>query len=116
MHKKIGQEKFQGFVKECLIERSKSNNDPIHRNQLKLFGCTVKQKTNKGKQQLASLKCDVGLFPRLYIGCQTRDGNIVFFFWHETKPVILVGASTLVLKVTYSCACKLFLKFILKHL
>ena len=31
-------------------------------------------KTNK--QRLTSLKSDVGLFSRLYIGCQTRDGNL----------------------------------------
>ena len=39
----------------------------------------------KGKQQLTSLKSDVGLFSRLYIGCQTRDGNLEEFFRHENQ-------------------------------
>ena len=32
-----------------------------------------------------SLKCDVELFSRLYIGCQTRDGNLDDFFRHENQ-------------------------------
>ena len=35
---RIGQEQFQAFSTECLIERSKSIDDVIHRNKLKLFG------------------------------------------------------------------------------
>ena len=36
-------------------------------------------------KQLTSLKSDVGLFSRLYIGCQTRDGNLEEFFRHENQ-------------------------------
>ena len=35
--------------------------------------------------QVASLKCDVELFSRLYIGCQTREGNLEEFFRHENQ-------------------------------
>lgn len=34
---------------------------------------------------MASLKSDVGLFSRLYIECQTRDGNLEEFFRHENQ-------------------------------
>ena len=34
---------------------------------------------------MASLKSDVGLFSRLYIGCQTREGNLEEFFCHENQ-------------------------------
>ena len=34
---RIGQQQFQGFIKEYLVERSKSVDDVIHRNKLKLF-------------------------------------------------------------------------------
>ena len=34
---------------------------------------------------MASLKSDVGLFSRLYIGCQSRDGNLEEFFRHENQ-------------------------------
>ena len=37
---------------------------------------------SKGKQQLISLKPDVGLFSLLYIGCQIRDGYLREFFRH----------------------------------
>ena len=40
---------------------------------------------SKGKLQVASLKCDVELFSRLYIGCQTREGNLEEFFRHENQ-------------------------------
>ena len=35
--------------------------------------------------QVASLKCDVELFSRLYIGCQTREANLEEFFRHENQ-------------------------------
>ena len=35
--KKIGQEQFQAFTRECLVERTKSINDAIRRNKLKVF-------------------------------------------------------------------------------
>ena len=64
--RRIGQEHFQTFVKEYAID------DVIHRNKLKLFKSTTQNSLSKGMLQLASLKCDVELFSRLYIGCQTR--------------------------------------------
>ena len=83
--RKISQEHCQAFIKERLIERSSSIADVIHRNNLKLFGCATKRKASKTKQQLTSLKYDVGLFSRLYISCQTRDGNLEEFFRHENQ-------------------------------
>ena len=80
----IGQNQFDAFTKECLVDRTKSIDDTIHRNKLPLFGTPV-SKASKGKQQLNSLKCDVELFSRLYIGCQTRDGNLEEFFRHENQ-------------------------------
>ena len=61
--RRIGQEQFQAFSRECLIERSKSIDDVIHRNKLKLFGSACKKNVSKGNKQLAS---DVGLFSQLY--------------------------------------------------
>ena len=34
---------------------------------------------------MKSLKNDVDLFSRLYIGCQNRDGNLEEFFKHENQ-------------------------------
>ena len=63
---RIGQEQFQTFVKERLIERSKAIDDVVHRNRLKLFKSTTQKSASKGMLQVASPKCDVELFSRLY--------------------------------------------------
>ena len=81
---KIGQEQFDEFTKERLIERTESIHDIIRRNKLPLFGTSV-CRAHKGKQQLTNLKNNVELFSRLYIGCQNRDGNIDEFFRHENQ-------------------------------
>lgn len=61
--------------------------DTIHRNKLPLFSTPASRasRASKGKQQLNSLKCDVEFFSQLYIGCQTRDGNLDEFFRHENQ-------------------------------
>ena len=74
--KKIGQEQCQAFTRECLVERTKSINDAIRRNKLNVFNTSTPRSVSKGKQQLASLRNDVALFSRRYIGFQTRDGNL----------------------------------------
>ena len=94
--KKIGQEQFQAFTRECLVERTKSINDAIRRNKLKVFNTSTPRSVSKGKQQLASLRNDVALFSRHYIGCQTRDGNLEEFFRHENQaypPALSDGES-----------------------
>ena len=94
--KKIGQEQFLAFTRECLVERTKSINDAIRRNKLKVFNTSTPRSVSEGKQQLASLRNDVALFSRPYIGCQTRDGNLEEFFRHENQacpPALSDGES-----------------------
>ena len=43
---------------------------------------------HEGKQQLTSLKSDVQLFSRLYIGCQTCDGDLDEFSAMKINPVL----------------------------
>ena len=81
---RIGEEQFQAFVNERLIERSKAIDDVIHHNKFKLFN-TIQRRVSKSKLQVAFLKCDVELFSKLYIGCQTREGNLEEFFHHENQ-------------------------------
>ena len=94
--KKINQEQFQAFTRECLVERTKSINDAIRRNKLKVFYTSTPRSVSKGKPQLASLRNDVSLFSRPYTGCQTRDGNLEEFFRHENQacpPALSDGES-----------------------
>ena len=83
--KQIGQDQFEAFSKECIVDRTKSIEEAIHRNKLPLFATKRGPKIPKGNQQVKSLKNDVALFARLYIGCQTRDGNLEEFFRHENQ-------------------------------
>ena len=72
--KQIGQDQFEAFSKECIEDRTRSIEEAIHRNKLPLFATKRGPNMPKGNQQVKSLKNDVALFARLYIGCQTRDG------------------------------------------
>ena len=81
---RIGEEQLQAFVKECLIERSKAI-DVIHHN--KIFNA-IQTSASKIKLQVASLKCDIELFSRLYNGCCTREGkNLEYFFIMKIKLI-----------------------------
>ncbi|KAL8620123.1 hypothetical protein ACOMHN_052065 [Nucella lapillus] len=83
--KRIGEEQFEAFTRECLLDRTKAVDDPIPRNKLKVFSTSAPRSQSKGQQQLASVKNDRELFARMYIGCQTRDGNLEEFFRHENQ-------------------------------
>ena len=71
-------------MKERLIEKAVSINDSIHRNNLKVFDRSKRSSSMEGKQ-VTTLKNDVGLFARLYIGCQNSGGNLEEFFRHENQ-------------------------------
>ena len=63
---KVGQQQFQTFTKECLVERTKPIDDTMHRNRLKLFIGSTTKMASKKKQQLTSMKSDVELFSTLH--------------------------------------------------
>ena len=66
---KIEEQQFKNFVKERFIDRSKLITDPLKKNNLATF-------STQGKK----------LFSRLYIACQSRDGNVEEFFKYENQP------------------------------
>jgi hypothetical protein len=67
-----------------LVERKKSLYDPIRKNKLHLFS-TPAPKKSKTSEQVSSLKSNCVLFARLYISCQSRDGDLDEFFKHENQ-------------------------------
>lgn len=83
--RQIGELQFEAFTRECLIDRTKPVDDTIPRNKIKVFGASTVRSISKQKQKLASVKQDMVLFSRLYIACQTRDGNLDEFFRHENQ-------------------------------
>ena len=84
--KQIGQKKFEACRNICLINRTKTIDEPMEKNKLHRLGTHRKPKVPKGKE--ASVKNDVALFARLYIGCQNRDGNMGELFCHENQACL----------------------------
>ena len=48
-----------------------------------------KSSTSKEKMKLQSVKTDCQLFSKLYIGCQSRDGDLDEFFHMKIKALLL---------------------------
>ena len=78
--RKIGEEQFKTFMKERLVERNKPITEPIKKNNFPTFNVLSKKVVSKDKAKVGVLKQDLALFSRLYISCQTRDGNLEEFF------------------------------------
>src|SRR5208282_5681986 len=71
-----GQAQYSDFVKDRLVDRSVSIYAPLKRNKLALFTSQRSSRLTKSNQRLKSVQNDCGLFLRLHIGCQTRNGNL----------------------------------------
>lgn len=76
------------FVNVRILSNTKSFYDTIKKNNISLgiFKAGTKKVLTKTKSQLNSMKSDVQLFSRMYIACQSRDGNLDNFFEHENHP------------------------------
>ena len=83
-----GQEQYIAFVNERLWERKVPVTAHMSRNKLSLLKQTGSRLKPSQKQtsKLASARNDCSLFSRLYIACQTRDGDLDTFFSHENQP------------------------------
>jgi hypothetical protein len=90
---KLGQEQYDTYVTERLVNQAKPITDPIKKNNFPLFSRPVVREKTKAQLQLSSLKSDCSLFPRLYIASQTRNGDLDEFFKHENQaypPALLL--------------------------
>ena len=83
--REVGRTQYGDFVKERLVDRSVSIYAPLKRNNLALFKSQRSSLLTKSSQRLKSVQNDCSLFSRLYIGCQTRNGNVDTFFEHENQ-------------------------------
>ena len=81
----VGTAHIESFIAERLVQQSKSLYDPIKRNNLSVFNVPPSKVASKTKQQLSSARNNCLLFSRLYISCQTREGNLDEFFQHENQ-------------------------------
>ena len=74
------------FVDKRLSTSKKPVTDVIPKNKLPLFSHPPAKSFSK-QMHVAALKNDCGLFSRLCIACQTRDGDLDRFFSHENQAV-----------------------------
>ena len=84
---KLGQDQYDSFVTQRLIERTTPLSDPIPKNRLILFSRPPTRTPSKATQMVASLKSDSALFSRLYIACQTCDGDLETFSSMKTMHI-----------------------------
>ena len=88
------EEQYTNFVTERLEQITTPVTETIPKNKLPLFSRPPVKIKSKQKEQFAALKSDCGLFSRLYISCQTRDGDINNFYSHENQaapPALSTG-------------------------
>ena len=81
----LGMEQYNNFVKERLVDCTVPITDVLSKNKLALFSSPPPKCPSKQKMKVTALKNDCSLFSRLYIACQTRDGDLDTFFQHENQ-------------------------------
>ena len=81
----LGQDQYDTYVSERLVNQTKHIDEPITRNKLPLFCRPAVREKSRPQQQIASLKNDCSLFSRLYIASQIREGDLDEFFAHENQ-------------------------------
>lgn len=80
-----GNLQYQTFTTERLVNRSTSIAEPIRKNKLPKFCSPSPREKSKATLLISSLKSNCSLFSRLYIACQSRNGNLFEFFQHENQ-------------------------------
>ena len=78
-----GYNQYTAFVKERFVDQKTPITDPIKMNKLPMFSRPPTKVPSKQKAQITALKEDSALFSRLYIACQSREGDLQDFFKHE---------------------------------
>ena len=81
----LGLEQYNNYVKKRLTECTEPITEVLPKNKLALFSSPPVKCPSKQKMQVTALKSDCNLFSRLYIACQTRDGDLDTFFMHENQ-------------------------------
>ena len=81
-----GEDQYRLFVSERLRDRSKPLTVTISRNKVRIFNEQPQRKKTKSQEMATLLKSEASLFARLYVDCETKDGDMDNFFSHENQP------------------------------
>ena len=79
----LGNDRYKSFVEQRLVSNVKTITDKVPRTKTLIFKGPPKAQRSKIKQEIQNLKSDCSLFSRMYISCQSRDGDLDDFFKHE---------------------------------
>lgn len=80
-----GEQQFLDYWKDRIVDRKVPVSDTISKNKFHIFTSTKREAT-KVEKKLKMVKNNVALFSRLFISCQTRNGDLNTFFSHENQP------------------------------
>ena len=79
----VEEKQFRDFIEQRVWKRSVPLSDMIGRNKFSLFMAVGSYFASRKDEQLNTAKYNVSLFSRLFIACQTREGDLENFFAHE---------------------------------
>ena len=82
----VGEKQFRDFIEQRVWKRSVPLSDTISKSKLSLFKAVGSYSASRKVEQLNTAKYNVSLFSRLFIACQTREGDLENFFAHENQP------------------------------
>ena len=82
---KLGNDQLAEFVHDRLSKKTVSLLAPLSRNKLPLLSYRPLSRKQNIQLKVSELKTDCELFSRLYIACQSRNGDLDEFFKHENQ-------------------------------
>lgn len=84
--KTIGQQQYDTFVEGRLEQCSVPFTNIIHKNKIPLFGTSSLKTKYRMSHKFDTLKSKCELFSRMYISCQSREGDMVNFSGMKISP------------------------------
>lgn len=83
--KSRGEYQYEKFVDERIERRTTPVSDIISKNNLSVFHKVTPNRPSRTSHQIKTLKSSCELYGRMYISCQSRDGDMDEFFSHENQ-------------------------------
>ena len=82
--REAGKQQFKKYWNKAVVNNTSAISNTIKNNKCEIFSTSKSKTPSKLHQNLKVVKNDVGLFSRLFIDSQTRDGDLHTFFAHES--------------------------------
>ena len=83
--KVAGKQQFKEYLNKTVVNNTSAISDTIENNKFQVFSTSKSKTLLKLHQKLKLVKNVVGLFSRLFIDSQTRDGDLDTFFALENQ-------------------------------